>query len=280
MNSAKHQVFNEDIDIYTPLILLGRGGSGTRLLSQIVLQRGIFLGNDINISGDSVEWVPEMYQLGFESCTTEIKPGSDRDNFWIDALRRKANQIIEKAQLPLGSIWGWKLPETILSLPQVLAAFPRARVIHLTRHPFTSSLRRSHLTSRPDNIIGSAVLYAAYEAAFRPITNLERDPTFIHNALTWNYQVGKACAQLAKCCPASHIKELRYEDLCRDIEHVHSELDDFLGSPVGLDSDTFSVDWNRVDRVDPQDERLEEVWSICGATAALLGYSRDNFSAI
>ena len=59
-----------------PVVLLGRGGSGTRVLSQIAQQMGIFLGNDINVSGDSVEWVGPIYDLAVATCTGD-KPDPD-----------------------------------------------------------------------------------------------------------------------------------------------------------------------------------------------------------
>jgi hypothetical protein len=54
-----------------PVILLGRGGSGTRLLAQLALSVGVFLGNELNASHDSVEWVETLYDLAVEPVTGE-----------------------------------------------------------------------------------------------------------------------------------------------------------------------------------------------------------------
>src|SRR5438105_15484142 len=49
-------------------IFTGRGGSGTRLLSQLSTDAGVFLGNEVNRSGESVEWVDLVYRMGVETA--------------------------------------------------------------------------------------------------------------------------------------------------------------------------------------------------------------------
>src|SRR3984893_18299479 len=94
-----------------PVILLGRGGSGTRLLSAFASQNGIFLGNMLNTTRDSVEWVPDLYELASESTAAGVVAGSARDAYWRGRLRRTAAQILGAAGLPFDAAWGWKLPE-------------------------------------------------------------------------------------------------------------------------------------------------------------------------
>ena len=92
-----------------PVVLLGRGGSGTRVLSQIAQQMGIFLGNDINVSGDSVEWVRPIYDLSVATCT-----GGTPDPDWPRRLRDHASDILKTSGWESPRPWGWKLPETML----------------------------------------------------------------------------------------------------------------------------------------------------------------------
>ena len=57
----------------SPVILLGKGGGGSRLLSLLASDCGVFLGNDVNISGDCMDMVIAIYQSVIEKykCKAE-----------------------------------------------------------------------------------------------------------------------------------------------------------------------------------------------------------------
>jgi len=257
-----------------PVILLGRGGSGTRLVSAFASQNGIFLGNMLNTTGDSVEWVPDLYELAIESTAAGVVAGSPRDAYWRGRLRRTAAQILGAAGLPFDAAWGWKLPETMLALSQVLRAFPGARIIHLVRHPVASALRRTHMTSRMSNPVGEAVLPAAYEACGLDPKDIETDEPYLHNAATWSYQVGNVRRTLSEACPVERVFQLRYEDVCANPITAYSEIAKFLGADLVSTAEAPSIDWTRVNEVDYNGEKVERIWSICGETAMLLGYCK------
>ncbi|VTZ25413.1 Sulfotransferase family protein [Methylocella tundrae] len=262
-------------DPLEPIILLGRGGSGTRLLSAFAASNGIFLGNMLNATADSVEWVQDIYELAIESTTVGVDAGSTRDAYWRERLRGTAGRILSAAGLPSDVAWGWKLPETMLALPQVLRAFPRARVVHLVRHPVTSSLRRTHMTSRLSNPVGQVVLPAAYVACGLNPKNIEFDEPYLHNAVTWTYQVGNVCRALSKTLADERHLQLRYEEICANPVETHCELGKFLGKNVVPMNEIPDIDWARVSKFDINDERPERIWSICGEVAIALGYAKD-----
>ncbi len=266
------------LEMDEPLILLGRGGSGTRLLSGLASSCGAFLGNTLNISGDSMECVADIYDLAIESTTFGGDVASSRDAYWRDRLRETAGQILARAASPPGAVWGWKLPETMLALPQVLRAFPRARIIHLVRHPLTSALRRTHMTSRMDNPIGRAVLPAAYRSCGLDPDNIEADETYLHNAATWSYQIGNAWRALDESRLAKRVLQVRYEEACANPSVLQGEIAKFLGTEPPTTSEAPAIDWTRVNRVDHEDEKVERIWSICKATAALVGYCEEGVS--
>ena len=58
--------------ISRPVVAIGRGGSGTRLLSLALQEHGIFLGNQLNESHDSTEWVDLIYKLAIEKLTNKL----------------------------------------------------------------------------------------------------------------------------------------------------------------------------------------------------------------
>jgi hypothetical protein len=254
-----------------PVILLGRGGSGTRLLAQLALSVGVFLGNELNPSHDSVEWVETLYDLAVETVTGDIASGSARELYWRTQLRRRASEILATGRRDPTGLWGWKLPETMLTLPHALRAFPRARVVHLVRHPVTSALRRTHITSRLDNPVGRAVLPAAYRACGFDSDNIELDEPYIHNAVSWAYQVGGVLGTLQSMVPAQGRLWFRYEEICTSPDETQKRLAAFLGAAAPI-TDPPEIDARRTGYYRAEDDRAKKIWSICGKLALELGY--------
>ena len=176
------------------------------------------------------------------------------------------------AGLTADGLWGWKLPETMLALPQVLRTFPHARVVHLVRHPVSSALRRTHTTSRMDNPIGQAVLPAAYRACGLDPAAIPGDEPHLHNAASWRHQVGSVLAVLQGRAGESDSLQLHYEDVCTDPASAQRRLAGFLGLPVPNRTIAAGIDPARSNPVAASDAQVEQVWSICGETAAALGY--------
>lgn len=250
------------------VVFTGRGGSGTRLLSQLADEVGVFLGNAINRSGDSIEWVELVYRLAIDAAVSpELPTGSSHR----EAIRAQAARILGVAGTK--PLWGLKLPEAMLVLPLLVDAFPGARVVHLTRHPVASALRRTHMTSRMNNAIGAATLSNAYRYVNRDVGAIARDESFLHNACTWNYQVRRVLEYGRATLGSQRYLELRYEDVCADPAAGVTRLRAFLGSPGGGRAGSVSVDPSRMGGWDPDDPRVASIWGICGDTAGLLGYT-------
>jgi LPS sulfotransferase NodH len=257
-----------------PVVLLGRGGSGTRVLSELALANGVFLGNRVNVSGDSVEWVEALYPLAVEAADFGVAEGSERDASWRDALMRRAAAILGAAGREARDPWGWKLPETTVALPQVVRTFPRARVVHLVRHPVTISLRRTHMTSRLDNPVGRAVLYAAYRTAGRDARRIADDGEAVHNALSWDYQMRTVLDALDARPAGVRVMQLHYEDVCADPVAALAQVAAFLERPAPDAASAPAIEPGRTNEAAIADERAEAIWAICEATAARLGYRR------
>ncbi len=263
-----------DIVDTPPVVLLGRGGSGTRLLSELARGLGVFLGNEINVSGDSVEWVDTIYPLAIEAMECFGRPSAERADARARRLRRHAAKIVPAEGGTRAAAWGWKLPETMLIVSDVARAFPQARFVHLVRHPTTSSLRRTHMTSRPDNPIGTAVLCAAYRERGRDPDQAARDDDSVRNALTWDFQVRHVTDALAALPRTAAGLVLRYEDLCASPGGAGKQLARFLSLSEAVPQDALpAIEPDRMGTPSFGDARAAAVWSICGATAARLGYS-------
>lgn len=249
-----------------PVIATGRGGSGTRLLSQLLQEHNIFLGNRFNRSEDSVEWADILYELSIQKLMRKLPPQSQ----WQSDLTSRARDVLSVGKLRTAQRWGWKLPETMLVLPEVTDTFCNAKVIHLVRHPLDACLRRTHVTSRLDNPVGKATLQAAYDWLHwhhKP----EEDEEHIHNAASWAFQVSQV-TRLGRVLGSGHYLELRYEDLCQNGQDASNQLAEFLDLSPTTTSISQNVDHNRCRRWKSNDRRIDDVWSICRETATLLGY--------
>jgi len=245
-----------------PVIVTGRGGSGTRLISKVVQDCGVFLGNRLNRSADSLEWVDIIQEIAVRSLRGEA------DGDGVEALRRQGTAVLAKAGLGGDVPWGFKVPEAMLATQQLLEAFPDAKLVHLVRHPVTSSLRRSHLTSRPDNPVGRAVCEAAYAEQGRKAWRIAHDPVWLRNAITWNYQVGPV-AKLGRELGPERYLEIRFEDLCDHAEPTMARVSDFLGSDW---TPGVQIDQKRAPPMPRFSLRKRRIWRICGEVASQLGY--------
>lgn len=250
-----------------PLIFTGRGGSGTRLLTAIAQAHGVFLGNRLNVSGDSVEWVDLIYEMTLNHQTGTVPPSS-----WETQLQKEAQAILGQGNWQPGRPWGWKLPETMIVVPEVFKAFPDANLIHLIRHPVDSALRRTHMTSRGDNPVGRAVLRAAYAKIDRDPALIAKDAEYMHNAITWLYQVGRVARFGRDQLPPKQYLEIRFEDILTAPESSLAQVSDFTGLPQAgpLEED---INIRRAAGPAPEDEGADWVWQLCGKVAEELGYT-------
>lgn len=254
------------------VVFTGRGGSGTRLLSQLAAGAGIFIGNQVNKSGDSTEWVDLIYRMVVEAGGQRDLPSGSP---YRREIRARAAEILGAAPQRKSELWGLKLPELMLILPLLIDAFPRAKVVHITRHPVSSSLRRTHMTSRLDNPVGIVALPAAYRYSNRDAEEIETDEPYLHNAYSWNFQVTRVLHYARDVLGEAQYLEIKYEDLCIQPDHVLALVRSYLGCADDRAGASIQADPARAGAWDSRDTRVQTIWQICGKTAGLLGYTRD-----
>ena len=263
--------------IDSPIILIGRGGSGTRILSQLIQELGLFLGNELNKSEDSEEWVEPIYSL----INNRNFISSDTFNeSHIRMLRTNALTILNKTNIVENFIWGFKLPETMLCLPELLKAFPNARVIHLTRHPVNLSLRRSHVTSRLNDKIGYYVLQEAYKQLNKDFESVENTPEFINNAISWQFQLHHVLKYAQTSLNGGNYCEVKYEDVCKEPQKSYLYISDFLGLKLRKEFSHHNIiDQSRINKINYLDNTndVDSIWEICGELAEKIGYSKINY---
>lgn len=259
-------------EVPPPVILLGRGGSGTRLLSQMFVNAGVQIGNNLNVSYDSLEWIETLYAALEKKLALTSNPAELVLPEAAKSLRENAQLVIGRSDCPdpQDLNWGWKLPETMMLVPEVLHAFPKAKIIHLVRHPVTSSIRRTHKTSREDDNIGKIVLAAARNQIDVPKDH-GLDIDVLNNAISWCLQVRSVTNFCRAELPVSQYLELRYEDLFTDWDRLKNQVSDF----AGIDTDSIekpTLDDARTQSFSLPDTRVSDVWRIAQSTGLLHGY--------
>jgi hypothetical protein len=151
-----------------PLVLIGMHRSGTTLTAEMLRACGLYLGRRLGhhhearffqalnrqvlaSGGGSWDRVrPYLHaraDLAFRKATMQALAAALATSFRTAYL-----SLPQRAALAVGRPfrWGWKDPRTCLVLPQWLALFPRARLLHIVRHPLdvALSLRRREEQNR------------------------------------------------------------------------------------------------------------------------------------
>jgi hypothetical protein len=200
------------------IIVIGRGHSGTRILSHTLYTSGVYMGKWLNSAGDNVPG-KAMYR----ACAILAQHvGWDGGLSWdfdrlhtmpVDAeFSERVNEYVEDILAQEKQHKGWKLPETTLAYPWITRMFPRARYIYIVRDP-RDCLLGKHLTDD----LGKFNF---------PIP--EMDDPLDQRVASWKYQydIVKATPR-----PANFIS-VRYEDLVLDQEATLGRLEGFLGIPL------------------------------------------------
>lgn len=153
-------MFLED-SMKTVIAIGALGGSGTRAIAQLLIEAGIYMGDDLNGPNDNLVFTrlfknPPWYE---RATKEEITGRLDvfRDYMENDRLSLKAASILLKASMTnptfsenkrLGtniirklfsaskdrSIWGWKEPNTQIYINEIADYFSNLKYIHIVRH--------------------------------------------------------------------------------------------------------------------------------------------------
>ena len=269
---------SEALAAQEPLVIMGRGKSGTRLLAWACQELGFALGaTDRLQTGDLddrrflrvVKWIarrnfshPNFYRNSHPNSPAGLR------RFDVLCFQREVHRVWQRlsksAEARQG--WGWKLPETYLILPYVHATFPRARFVHLVRDGRDLAFKR-HLTDDPRRALGKALL-----------TRLgARDqPHHLQAARSWQFQVEQYRAYAERIPPAQRM-ETTYETLCRDAEGEMARIADFLQVPFSEACRNYvstHFDKSLIGAWRAEDApRVAEVEAVIGDTLTALGYA-------
>ncbi len=154
-----------------PVAIGGVGGSGTRVLAQILHDSGFYMGGHLNEAYDNLwftlllrrpKWLEQARDKNIqfairifdEAMNGRLKPTFQQQIFMLKAvteyIRRRYIRRDDWRSLPISifkslkkskdiplekySRWGWKEPNTHLFLEQVVQFYPSIKYIHCIRH--------------------------------------------------------------------------------------------------------------------------------------------------
>lgn len=160
--------------VHTPIAVGGVGGSGTRVVAEILKRVGIYMGSDLNPSNDNLWFTlllkrPSWFIRNAEKNESEIYRGlsifeklmtgrslSSGDLAFILqagvdiamrghdhihsgrgmwAFKRVFNMLKKrKSHFPANTAWGWKEPNTHIFIRYLVTHFKQLKYIHVIRH--------------------------------------------------------------------------------------------------------------------------------------------------
>lgn len=118
-----------------PVFVGGVGGSGTRVVTDILMKIGLFMGDNLNSSNDYMELsnlLPKFREL-MQFHGTKSNPEI------IDFIHRQIKQVQQsilnaKQHQCESKGWGWKVPPNFFILEYLNEHFPDLKYIHVIRH--------------------------------------------------------------------------------------------------------------------------------------------------
>lgn len=232
------------------ITILGRGHSGTRMLSHTLYASGVYMGLRLNPSGDKLP-----AQALYEACRVmgrHVRRSGEMEwdfeplhSLPIDPRFRELvlgylEDVLEHDAEPKG----WKVPETTLIYPWIVRMFPQIHYVQIVRDP-RDVILGSHFTDHMEDF-GVDV----------PETG---DP-LVQRAVSWLYQV-----EIVRATPRpERFLTVRFEDFILRQEETLERLEDFLGLPLAR----IVVRPESVGRWRRRDEPLPDLSFLADAMAA------------
>ena len=269
----------------SPIAIGGLGGSGTRLIAQIVSSMGVHIGSDLNRALDNLaftllfvrpRWLAEELRSGgrrlgtglrlFEaSMRGRLRPTPAQAAYLAAATAdvgrhgfnhrgsgrgwwavARARAILREGRRPRpDGPWGWKEPATYLLLPHLDRHLPGVRYVHVVRHGLDMAFSRNQ---QP---------LAAFGGMFE-LDPQDRGPA---NALRFWVVANDWAREEGRAALGDRFVTVNYDDLCLAPRATLERLLDDLGQPVTA----------------PGMDRLA---SLPSAPASLGMYEREDLSAL
>jgi hypothetical protein len=221
-----------------PVIIFGVHRSGTSLLTRMLEQLGLFVGNDLQGDHESRIIIAASNHYINKTGGSWDKPHyPTAEDVKINYVARAFDASFETISKQFGHMkgfWGMKDPRMVITLPLWLQIFPKAKIIYIRRSP--ADIAKS-LSVRHNELIKKGVFPADgdFEMGSRKIKFTQRCKTF-EGALGFALeQIEVADKLVAKGAGAGSV-ELSYNELVHDPLFQLSRIGRFLNKEFSRDS--------------------------------------------
>ncbi len=206
------------------ITIIGRGHSGTRAISHTLSASGVFMGAQLNVSGDMLP-PQDLYEacrvmgkyvnhLGGNQWDFSNLHTMPIDPAFTRLVVNYLTQVLDSSELRKG----WKLPETTLIYPWIVRMFPHIDYIFWVRDP-RDCILGSHIT---DNLANFGVPYT-----MPPQINGE-DDLLMMRAISWKYQ-----RDIVHATPTPRRRiDVRFEDFVLKQDETLSHLSKYFEFPM------------------------------------------------
>lgn len=195
---------------YCPVIIGGIGGSGTRLISDLCTDLGIYMGADLNESSDTMyfvdfydKWINKWYEFRNRPFSISSMRDDFRNSFDKYLMERNSDRI------------GWKNPRSIHLLDFFHGLFPKMKFIHVVRDGRDVAFSKTQIQVERH---GYAILGETAVKVNKAVAS----------ALVWN-----TCNRWAReYCEMNLVKSyliIKYEDICKDARNEFERVSKFVG---------------------------------------------------
>ena len=190
-----------------PIVIGGTGGSGTRAVAAVVRRAGLWIGDNLNVSLDAIDFglFSNRWIDLFLACTDRWRLPLDGDD--RTAMLAELAPLLERHLAPLTAgepghwtAWGWKEPRSMYLLPLWDSLFPSLRFLHVVRDGRDMALSANQNQLRKH---GVAMLG----------TGLAEQPEAVRSIALWS-RANAMVAEFAARRLGTRYLRIRFEDLC------------------------------------------------------------------
>lgn len=192
----------------SPIIVIGMGSSGTRLIVSVLERLGVFMGG--SLLNNEFREPPIFYQIA-HAFVDEFRYLDPLPENWPLIVQRHTPELKDFIfnALPVeyqnagynGGPWGFKDPRTLFVLSVYLSIFPNSRVVHCVRD-------------------GRDVALTKIKERWPLLTDTERLDRWFR---VWESNVEVAASYQSSVKPGN-FAEVRYEDVCHLAESAVASL--------------------------------------------------------
>jgi len=247
-----------------PIIIIGMHRSGTSLLSDLLMELGMFTGKRRGIHAEADLYVRLnnwlLSQLGIswdvpfaindfyaKNNDSEFDLFATYLNMVLDSpLKYKFNGPIRRIFKP-NEVWGFKDPISSLTLPFWLSVYPEAKIIYIKRHGIAVAeslrVRNKNKLVKSNRRLKSNVLYKPYLIYQQYFLRSPRNRGFIDSAYCKNIDYSmrlwdfynEQCQDHIGNLPKSQKIELKYEDLLINPKDELLKIVELIGPEFQID---------------------------------------------